>query len=195
MALDIILNNVWPLTNTPFVFEAIFSFNALPALDGSTGNQQLSKQCSLIIALKCSSSFTNVHLSGVYPLFMRIHFHFLQILLSELRIFRRIHSCRDQQHMFQMKLSFTFQFLSTDYFTSYSFVCSQDAQSLRICEDGHQIQQTPGSLSCDYITASRAGQMALFRMSIDIISSIGTDDIKLWLCKTLFISWNTEHAL
>ena len=43
------------MTNTPFVFEAIFSFNALPALDGSTGNQQLSKQCSLIFFIhQCS---------------------------------------------------------------------------------------------------------------------------------------------
>ena len=47
----------------------IFSFKAPPAFYGSTGSQQLSKQCSMFIALKCSSSFTNVYLSGIYPLF------------------------------------------------------------------------------------------------------------------------------
>ena len=47
----------------------ILSFKAPPAFDGSTGSQQLSKQCSMFIALKCSSSFTNVYLSGIYPLF------------------------------------------------------------------------------------------------------------------------------
>ena len=185
--LNIVFSNEWPILHLYLKQSSLsmpFQPSMVPLATSSSPNN-----------VHWSSSFTNVHLSGVYPLFMRIHFHFLQILLSELRIFRRIHSCRDQQHMFRIKFSFTFQFLSTDYFTSYSFVCSQDAQSLRICEDGHQIQQTPGSLSCDYITASRAGQMALFRMSIDIISSIGTDDIKLWSYKTLFISWNTEHAL
>ena len=63
---------------------------------------------------------------------------------------RRIYSCRDQQHMFQwgsVSLSNSCQLTISH---RNLFVCSQDAQSLRICEAGHQIQQTPGSLSSIY---------------------------------------------
>ena len=100
-----------------------------------------------IAAYSKASHFTS---NTLHCLEIFYYFHFLQILLSELRNSRRIYSCRDQQHMFQwgsVSLSNSCQLTISH---RNLFVCSQDAQSLRICEAGHQIQQTPGSLSSIY---------------------------------------------
>ena len=129
------------------------------------------------------------------PVFHESSLPFLLNIAIWIKNFRGIHSCCDLEHMFQIMISFTFWFLSNDYFTLWPFGCSQDAQSLRICEAGHQIHQTSSSLPCDFITASRAGQKALFRITLiksywfeQSISNSGHTEAQ-------FISENIEHGI
>ena len=133
--------------------------------NGSTGNQQ---PLTFQIMFHCTNVLFFIQWCSL--VFHESSLPFLSNIAIWIKNFRGIHSCCDLEHMFQIMISFTFWFLSNDYFTLWPFGCSQDAQSLRICEAGHQIHQTSSSLPCDFITASRAGQKALFRITVQEIS-------------------------
>ena len=71
------------------------------------------------------------------------------------------------------------------FYIAVSCLFTTDSE-LWICVPHHQIHLTPVQHSCDYITASRAGQKALFRMSIDILLVVWTIN-QLWAYRnTLF---------
>ena len=187
MALDIILKNEWPIL---LYFQQSPSSPGSVSPNGSTGNQQ-----PLMFQTMFHSTKVLFFIQWCSPVFHESSLPFLSNIAIWIKNFRGIHSCCDLEHMFQIMISFTFWFLSNDYFTLWPFGCSQDAQSLRICEAGHQIHQTSSSLPCDFITASRAGQKALFRITViksywfeqSISNSEHTE--------AQFISENIEHGI